>query len=90
MTRRFFCALYFKDHNEVDVRSNGINPLAIWEILHYKAFDESLTRQIVDRLIANNLNTGLIEFDSQADMVSVTEEGRRWGGLNCARVSGVT
>jgi hypothetical protein len=60
MTDKFVCVIYFRDRNEADVRTCGMDPLAIWEILGYHAFGESVIPMILDRLIFNNETRGFI------------------------------
>src|SRR2546427_13117175 len=42
MTNNFVCNLYFRDHNELDVQTNGMDPFTIWNELGYRAFDQSV------------------------------------------------
>ncbi len=83
MTDNFVCRLYFRDHNELDIRNNGIDPFIIWEEMHYMAFDQSVVPVILNQLIYNNLERRLIRFSAETRMVSLTDEGRQWGEAKC-------
>jgi hypothetical protein len=74
MTDNFLCVLYFRDHNESDVRNNGMDPFRIWERLRYRAFDERVIPIILNQLIHNNVHRRFIEFNDTTHRVLLTKE----------------
>ena len=87
MTDKFICTLYYQDRNRVEVRNNGVDPFDIWNKLHYNAYDQLVVPIILNRLISNNKNRGLITYNSESRTVLLTEEGRLWGELNCSKIA---
>ncbi len=89
MTDDFVCILYFRDHNDRDIRNNGMDPFTIWGRLGYRAFDESVVPVILDQLIYNNVDRGFIQFNTASRRVLLTNEGRQWAEDNCRTRAGV-
>lgn len=54
MTKKFFCILFFRDRNELDVSQNGIQSYNILQDMDYHGFGKSLIPKIIDTLIYNN------------------------------------
>lgn len=90
MTDNFLCVLYFRDHNEIEVRNNGMDPFRIWEKLGYRAFDERVVPIILNQLIHNNIRRRFIEFNDSTHRVVLTNEGRQWAENNCRTRAGVS
>jgi hypothetical protein len=89
MTDNFICKLYFKQHNDVNILKNGMDPFEIWNQLGYTAYGDSVVPVIVNRLIANNLKREFIVFDSTTRRVSLTDIGRQWAANYCSKRAGV-
>lgn len=79
----FVCRLYFKDHNEIDVRNNGMDPFKIWEEMHYLAYGQTVIPAILNQLIYNNVERRLISYNPDTQMVLLTNAGRRWAENKC-------
>lgn len=90
MTDNFVCVIYFRDHNEADVRANGMEPMRIWEILRYHAFHENVVPVILDQLISNNERRGFVRYNPDNGRVLLTDSGRHWAENNCQTRAGVT
>jgi hypothetical protein len=89
MSDNFVCVLYFRDRNDIELRTNGTDPHSIWQILDCHAFDESVLPIILDRLIANNANRGFIRLNGSTNRVFLTDTGREWAEENCRTRAGV-
>jgi hypothetical protein len=89
MSDRFVCVIYYKERKDIDVLKNGMDPLEVWRILGYHAYDEHVVPVIVNRLIANNLRRGFIAFNPTNKWVSLTVIGRQWAEGVCPKFAGV-
>jgi len=89
MTNYFVCRLYQEDHNNMEVRNNGMDPYEIWESLHYNAYDRLVVPMILNRLISNNMVRGFITYNRQSRRVLLTPDGRRWGEVECRNLAGI-
>lgn len=89
MTDNFVCVLYFRDHDDLDIRNNGMDPYTIWDRLRYRAFDDSVVLIILDQLIYNNVDRGFIHFNTETRKVLLTKEGRQWAENHCRTRAGV-
>ena len=85
MTTRFFCIFYSKANNSSEIDREGMDPSTIWEIMGYQAFSDDVVHQIIRRLVRNNELRGMLVFKEAVNRVILSDEGRRWGNLNCRR-----
>ena len=86
MTNRFICEIYRNRRNSAEVLQNGIDPFQIWQNLGYQAFHERVIPAILNRLIQNNLDRGLITYDPNTRRVNLSDpSGIMWTEMNCSR-----
>jgi hypothetical protein len=64
-----------------------MDPVEIWQRLHYNAYDQLVVHMILNRLISNNKERDFITCNSERRTVLLTEEGRRWGEVNCGKMA---
>jgi hypothetical protein len=83
MSKKFFCILYRRDRNNLEIRDQGMDPFEIWQEIDYRAFHENVVPVIIDKLISNNMHLDLLTFNIDTKKVKMTEFGRQQGILFC-------
>ena len=57
----------------------------IWRNLGYRAFHDNVIPAIINRLIQNNIQRGLLIFDQNTRRVNLSDTGLTRAEMNCAR-----
>jgi hypothetical protein len=63
MTTLFICILYIRSGRDINIEREGMDPWDIWRIMDYQAFGMSVVPAIINRLINNGIQQGLIRFN---------------------------
>lgn len=89
MTARFLCVLYYRTVNSQQVEKSGMAADAIWHIMGYKAFGGEDERQVIEKLVYNNIKNGHIKTVKSTMKLKLTERGKNYGSRVCPRIAGV-